>query len=304
MIRVGMSVHDTILDPSLARRRRILERIAAVGLDHVGVGDHISFHGGTGFDGLISATAALATNDELAVHLGVYLLGLRHPMLAARQVSTLAEIAPSRLILGVGVGGEDRAEISNSGVDPATRGRRLDETLEVMRVLLDGEEVTHQGEFFSLDRARILPAPVPAVPIIVGGKGDAAVRRAARYGDGWLGVFCSARRFASTREDIVDAAESFGRKPAWFGLNVWCGLDANPRRAEDVLDRKMTALYRLPRERFRNVAPAGSPEQVANWLRPFVAAGAEAITINAAAESVEASIDLAAEVRNLLRSTD
>ena len=56
---------------------------------------------------------------------GVYLLGLRHPMLAARQLSTLAQVAPGRLTLGIGVAGEDRREVSNAGVDPGTRGRRL-----------------------------------------------------------------------------------------------------------------------------------------------------------------------------------
>ncbi|MET8427889.1 LLM class flavin-dependent oxidoreductase [Nocardia sp. NPDC004860] len=304
MIRLGLSVHDTILDPSPLRRRRILERIAAAGIGHVAVGDHISFHDGTGFDGLISATTVLATHDELAVHLGVYLLGLRHPMLAARQLSTLAEIAPARLVLGVGVGGEDRSEISNSGVDPATRGRRLDETLALVRALLDGEEVTHRGEFFELDHARILPAPVPSIPIIVGGKGDAAIWRAARYGEGWLGVFCSARRFGATREQIMEAADSLGRKPDWFGINVWCGLDSDSAKADDLLGRKMAALYHLPRERFRNVAPAGTPEQVADWLRPFVAAGAGTLTLNVAAESVEAGIDHAAAVRELLCPAD
>jgi alkanesulfonate monooxygenase SsuD/methylene tetrahydromethanopterin reductase-like flavin-dependent oxidoreductase (luciferase family) len=300
VLRVGLSVHDSILGPDPLRRRRLLDRIAAAGLDHVGVGDHISFHGGAGFDGLVSATAVVSSHDRLAVQLGVYLLGLRHPMLAARQLATLSELAPGRLVLGVGVGGEDRDEISNSGVDPVTRGRRLDETLEVVRALLDGEQVTHRGEFFQLERARILPAPVPAIPIIIGGKADAAITRAATYGDGWLGVFCSARRFADTRERICEAADALGRAPRWFGLSVWCGLDADAVRAESLVGEKMSELYRLPRERFRNVAPAGTPAQVAQWLRPFADAGAETITLTVAASSVEAATDLAAEVRELL----
>jgi alkanesulfonate monooxygenase SsuD/methylene tetrahydromethanopterin reductase-like flavin-dependent oxidoreductase (luciferase family) len=299
-IRIGLSVFDSARDPSPDRRRRLLSRIDEAGFDHVAVGDHVSFHGGVGFDGLVSAASVLCSHDRLAVHLGVYLLGLRHPMLAARQLATLSEIAPGRLVLGVGVGGEDRSEISNSGVDPATRGRRLDETLDLVRALLSGEEVTHRGEFFELDRARILPAPVPAIPIVVGGRGDAAIGRAAVRGDGWLGVFCSARRFASTRERVLLAAESVGRKPAWFGMNVWCGLDADPARAESLVAAKMTALYRLPRERFGNLAPAGTPAMVADWLRPFVESGARILTLTVAAESTEAGVDHAAEVRRLL----
>src|ERR1700733_10515732 len=156
-IRVGISDQDGLTPPDPLLRRELLGRIAAAGLDHVTVGDHISFHGGTGFDGMITASMLLASHDRLPVLIGVYLLGLRHPLLAARQLATLAQTAPGRLTLVVGVGGEDRAEVSNAGVDPATRGRRLDETLMLLRLLLAGEEVTFSGEFFRLEAARILP---------------------------------------------------------------------------------------------------------------------------------------------------
>ena len=126
-IRVGLSVTDALLVPKPADRRLLLDSAAEAGIDHITVGDHISFHGGTGFDGMVSATSVLSAHDTLSVIIGVYLLGLRHPMLAARQIATLSQIAPGRLVLGAGVGGEDRSEISNSGVDPSTRGRRLDE---------------------------------------------------------------------------------------------------------------------------------------------------------------------------------
>jgi len=200
--KLGVAVNEALLIPDPAARRRILDHIAGAGLDHVTTGDHISFQGGTGFDGLVSATSILATSDTLKVLIGVYLAGLRHPMVTARQLATISQIAPARLILGVGVGGEDRSEISNAGVDPATRGRRLDETLKVLRKLAAGEAVDHEAQFFSLSEARILPPPDPRVPLVIGGSGDAAVRRTAAYGDGWLGIFCSARRFGETVERI------------------------------------------------------------------------------------------------------
>jgi alkanesulfonate monooxygenase SsuD/methylene tetrahydromethanopterin reductase-like flavin-dependent oxidoreductase (luciferase family) len=218
-------------------------------MDHVCVAGHISFHGGTGFDGLISATSVLSSHDELSVIVGVYQPGLQHPMLAARQLASISQIAPGRLVLGVGVGGEDRSEVSNSGVDPATRGRRLDESLKLMRVLATGEPVDHDGEFFKLEAASILPAPSPRVPIVIGGKGDVAVRRTAEYGDGWLGIFCSARRFAQTRHEIAEAAKARGRDvPRWYGVNVWCGLDPDEGRA------------RAARPRDGDAVPAALPE--------------------------------------------
>jgi alkanesulfonate monooxygenase SsuD/methylene tetrahydromethanopterin reductase-like flavin-dependent oxidoreductase (luciferase family) len=299
---VGISFpHSSLMAADSAARRRLLDRTAGVGLDHITVGDHISFHGGTGFDGLVSATSVLSANDDLSVLVGVYLLGLRHPMLAARQLATISEMAPGRLILGVGVGGEDRTEISNSGVDPATRGRRLDESLAVVRQLLTGEEVSHDGEFFTLKAARIQPAPTPRILMIVGGKGEVAVQRTVAFGDGWLGIFCSQRRFTETRTKILAAATDLDRPaPYWFGLNVWCGLDTDAVVARHLLGERMEALYRLPYDKFQYIAPAGTPAQVADWLTGYVEAGAEHLTLIPCATSVEASIDHVAEVRQRL----
>ncbi|EWT07776.1 oxidoreductase [Intrasporangium chromatireducens Q5-1] len=302
MTKVGISFpHDALMASGPDQRRRLLHHTTRAGLDHVTVGDHISFHGGTGFDGIVSASSVLATQDDVSVLIGVYLLGLRHPMVAARQLATLAEMAPGRLVLGVGVGGEDRSEISNSGVDPATRGRQLDEALGLVRRLLTGDEVTHAGEFFSLDAARILPSPAEPIPFVIGGKGQAAVRRAAAHGDGWLGIFCSARRFAQTRGEILEATRALGRpEPTWFGVNVWCGLDSNGETARGLIGERMEALYKLPYEKFQHVAPAGTPEHVAEWLTAFVDGGAEHITLIPVAASVEAGLEHAAKVRELL----
>lgn len=303
-IDVGISDQEGFAAVAPDTRRRLLRRVADAGLGHVTMGDHISFHGGAGFDGMITASTLLASHDTLPVLIGVYLLGLRHPMLAARQLSTLAQAAPGRLTLGVGAAGEDRREISNAGVDPATRGRRLDEALALVRRLLAGEEVTFRGEFFRLQDARILPSPRPSVPIVIGGRGDVAVRRTAELGDGWLGMFCSARRFAQTRERILAAAADHARKdpPSWFGVCVWCGLDSDAGRARELAAARMESLYRLPYEQFQHLAPAGTPEQVAEFLYPYVTSGAGHVTLIPAARSVEAEIDAVAEVNQLLRA--
>jgi alkanesulfonate monooxygenase SsuD/methylene tetrahydromethanopterin reductase-like flavin-dependent oxidoreductase (luciferase family) len=78
------------------------------GLDHLTVGDHVSFAGGRGADGLIQATALLAAHPTVSAQTGVYLLALRHPAVVAGQVSTLALIAPGRFCFGIGVGGDGR----------------------------------------------------------------------------------------------------------------------------------------------------------------------------------------------------
>lgn len=300
-IAVGVDVHELILDVDAAHRRRLLTRAGAAGLDHVGVGDHVSFLGGAGFDGMVSATAALSADDRLGVLVGVYQLALRHPLTVARQLATISQLAPGRLVLGVGVGGEDRSEVANCGVDPASRGRRLDECLQVLRALADGSPVDHDGEFFSLRQAAIRPAPRPAIPIVVGGRADAALRRAVAQADGWLGIFTSARRFAETVARLGELAAELDRPVLpWLGVNVWCGLDDDPAAARTMLGARMQRLYQLPPERFQQSCPAGTPEQVAEWLAPFVAAGAGHLTLIPTTSSWEAGIDAVAQVRDFL----
>src|SRR5215472_10377544 len=183
-----------------------LARVTEAGVDHLCVGDHVSFFVGAGSDGMVTATSLLAAQAALPVYVALYLLPLRHPVPVARQLATIAQLAPGRLTFGVGIGGEDPHEIEICGVEPKTRGRRMDECLQILRSLAGGKPVTFDGEFFSLPDAQIVPAPSPPIPLIVGGRSAAAVRRAARLGDGWLGIWVSARRYATVCDQISQEA--------------------------------------------------------------------------------------------------
>ena len=156
-VRVGMFAPLNLLDRGPESARAYLARVAEAGIDHVCCADHVSFVSGTGFDGLVQAAALAVLHPTLPVHTGVYLLPLRHPVLVARQLADISRLAPGRLVFGVGIGGEDRHEIAVCGVDPATRGRRMDECLVVLRELLAGPPVTFHGQFFDLDQALIQP---------------------------------------------------------------------------------------------------------------------------------------------------
>jgi len=302
-IEVGIALNDAFLEANPDERRTMLGAMEDAGLDHLTVGDHISFHGGTGFDGFVAATAALATSDKLKVLMGVYLAGLRHPMGTARQMATLSQIAPGRLTVGVGVGGEDRREVQNMGIDPATRGRRVDEVLGLLRRLATGEVIDHEGEFFTLDQASILPAPSPKVPIVIGGGGDVAVRRTVELGDGWLGMWCSARRYAATHQQILDGFEASERSgPTFAGLSIWVGLGADGDRARALLGEQMSALYNMPPEKFQHITAAGTPDDVADFVAPYVEGGARTITLIPVAESAAEAIELSGSVRERLRS--
>jgi alkanesulfonate monooxygenase SsuD/methylene tetrahydromethanopterin reductase-like flavin-dependent oxidoreductase (luciferase family) len=300
-ITVGLRVpHE--LPAGAAGLRDYAARAEAAGVDRLFTGDHVAFRGGQGFDGLVTATALAVAAPRLTVQTAVYLLPLRHPVPVARQVVTLAGLAPGRLVFGVGLGGEDPAELRACGVDPATRGRRMDEALAVLRPLLDGAEVTLDGDFFHLDRVRILPAPQPPVPVVIGGRSDAALRRVARYGDGWLGLWVSPARYASATALIAKYAADAGRDmPAWqHGMHVWCGLGASLGAARDRLSAVMEGFYRVPFGKFEKYSPCGTAGHIAESLRPYVEAGCRSFNLIPVADSEQAAIDGAAEVRALL----
>ena len=280
--------------------------MAAACLDHVVCGDHVSFIIGAGFDGLIGATHELASASSLRAFVAVYLLPLRHPVLVARQLSSVSERYPGRLTFGVGVGGEDPHEFEICGIDPRTRGRRMDEALALLRALLAGEPVTHHGEFFDVDDALVLPAPQPAIPIIVGGRSDAALRRAGRLGDGWIGIWNSARRFEEATAIVDDVAGAAGRRNVeWqHAMQVWCGIGSDPADGRAVVAPAMEGMYGIAFERFERYSPCGTPETIAEFLAPYVAAGCRTFNLIACAAHLDTAVAGVAEVRRLLNHVD
>ena len=253
-------------------------------------------------DGLIQAATVAALEPHLGVHIGVYLLALRHPVPVARQIATLCESAPGRLALGVGVGGEDRHEVEICGVDPRTRGRRTDESLVALRGLLSGEPTSHDCEFFSFEGALIKPAPQPRVPIVIGGRSDAAVRRAGRHGDGYLGVWCSPRRYAEILASVSETADRAERGEVdWqHGLQVWVGVDDDRSAARDRLAATMERMYQVSFDRFERYSPYGSPDEIAEFLAPYAEAGCGTFNVMVVSSSSERGIDAVAEVKERL----
>ena len=117
----------------------------------------------------------------------VYNIGLRHPFVSARAAATLDIVSGGRFDFGIGASWL-REEWDATGLDFGTRGARVDEALAVCRALWTEPVISHHGRFFDFDEVMFEPKPVHpgGPPIHVGGDGKAAMRRVARYGDGWL----------------------------------------------------------------------------------------------------------------------
>jgi len=151
-----------------------------------------------------------AKTERIRLGTFVYLLGIRHPFVGARAFATLDIVSNGRAEVGVGAGWLVN-EWEAVGLDPRSRGRRLDEAITVCKRLWTEEVVEHRGEFFSFPEVMFEPKPVqePHPPVIVGGQSDAALRRAARLGDGWIGMSQppedAALRVGRLYELLVDA---------------------------------------------------------------------------------------------------
>jgi len=184
----------------------------ALGVDSLWAGDHIAFPAP-----ILDPFQVLAcfASHTRRVRLGtcVYLLPLRHPTLVAKMVSSLDFIAGGRMIFGIGVGGEFPGEFEASGVPVNERGARTNEAITVLRGLWRGDASGHTGKFFRVGPVRLKPPPVQAggPPIWIGGRSEAALRRTARYGDGYVGYLLSPDGFRERFARIRTLADARGR---------------------------------------------------------------------------------------------
>jgi probable F420-dependent oxidoreductase len=164
-------------------------------------------------DPMVVAAALGAVTTTLRFTTSVLLLPLRDPILLAKQVATASALTGGRVELGGGVGWM-REEYDAMSVPFQRRGSRMDEMLTILRRLWTGDFVEHHGEHFSFAPVAVNPAPAGYVPIHIGGHSDAAFRRAARLGDGWVGVDPTVDELASIMPRLETArrqADALGR---------------------------------------------------------------------------------------------
>jgi len=171
-------------------------------------------------DPLAAAAAMGAVTERIGFYTSVLKLGSRNPLLLARQVNSVANLTGGRFGLGVGVGWAPE-EFEWCGVPHEGRGRRADESIEVLRRVLDGGMAEFHGEFFDFGRLRMSPAP-PRVPIYVGGHTEKALRRAARVGDGWASAMMKLDELDRTIKRLQQLRAECGRADEPFEHQAVC----------------------------------------------------------------------------------
>lgn len=197
----------------------IVDRLEADGIDSLWLSEQVY---SDGVDPIVGMAHALSRTSRLKVGSAVSVLPGRHPALVAKQLASLAGLAPKRVLPVFGLRPARPAENDLFPVPAGRRAAVFDESLQLLRTLLAQETVDFDGEFFTVASAHIGPLPARALDIWLGGSSPAGLRRVGRFGDGWLGSFLTAAESRRAREAIQDAAADAGREiePDHFGLSL------------------------------------------------------------------------------------
>ena len=229
----------------------------------------------------------------------VFLVALRNPIQLAKSLASLDQLSQGRLIAGVGLGGVRRL-YPTYGVSDERLVARFNEALSLIQKLWTEEDLTFEGQFWKLKNATLLPRPVqkPHPPIWFGAHVPAALKRAAKYGSGFIGAGSSSTQsFKNEVQTVLSALEEAKKDPADFtiGKRVYLAVDTNRERAARRLREFLGLFYRKP-DMADNVAVWGSPEECADQLDKIVAAGARLLLLSPVFDMMDQLEILAKEV--------
>jgi probable F420-dependent oxidoreductase len=287
----------------------IAERLEKLEFDSLWIGDHIAFHGGYFSESLTTLAAFAARTSRLMIGSAVYLLPLRNPGVAAKCAATVDYLSGGgRFVFGIGVGGEGKEEFELCGIPVKERGARTDEALEIIRKLWTGEKASHQGRFWKFEDACQRPKPLTpgGPPIWIGGRSDAARKRSALVGDGYVSYLYTAKRFAQGMDQIHEWAENAGRRleieeGRWTPAHhAFMYIDEDADRALRIGTEYLSKRYNMD---FRGIADKylihGPPDSVIEQIEGFKKAGARHFILRPTAagqEDIEQLTCLAEEI--------
>lgn len=212
------------------------------------------------FDVWVGLGMIAARTSTLRLGTHVYNIGLRHPFVTARAITTLDKLSGGRVELGIGASWL-REEWEATGLDFDSRGRRVNEIIEICKRLWTEEVIEHKGEFFEFKPVMFEPKPAQegGPPIIVGGDSPAAIRRAARYGDGWIPMNHSVEQLPAGLAKIQELRAKEGRSGP-FEVTM-SGRISTPddveRLAEAGIDRVLTTPFTSSREAIPGIEKFG-----------------------------------------------
>ncbi len=195
-------------------------------------------------DPWVAITAMATVTKRIRFITSVLRLAIRQPLLEAKSLCSVAAMSNDRVALGVGLAWMPE-EFKWLNQDMKTRGARQNEAIQIIRLLLGGGMVEFHGKYYDFDRLTMAPVPKKRIPIYVGGTSKPALRRAARYGDGWIGIIHPMQEIKELAAELNALRREFGREKEPFDIIADCP-DAQTvddiRRLEElgVTDLKVT----------------------------------------------------------------
>lgn len=260
-MRIGVSLPNVGLDHGRDMLLPVAQSADRLGFDSVWAAHHVVLpyeraskypyqHSGTEvamspgmqwLDPLTTLAMCAAVTDRVRLGTSVLVLPYRNPVNVAAEAAALDVVSESRFVLGVGAGWMQE-EFRALGIDPAERGPRTDEHIEVLRALWTQDPASFDGRFTKFDGIVLATTPRTegGPPIWVGGNTGPGLRRALRLGDGWHGFEVYPEDMAQVREKLARIGEEVGRDPDELTLSVARGLIPPGREEESfVPDRRM-----------------------------------------------------------------
>jgi probable F420-dependent oxidoreductase len=265
--------------PSADELVRVASRAEEWGLDSFWLSDHL-LAPSPELD--VVATLSMLASHTSHMKLGpsVLLLNLRNPLLVAKAFASLDYLSNGRMVMAVGTGA-NVADYALCGIPAESRGKRLDEGIEVLRAVWKEPKASYHGRFFNFDNVTIEPRPAPrtnndsgTMDIWVGGKSDAALKRTARLADGFFASFQTPEEFGTSMKKIREYAAGYGRANARIesGLILLCRVAGSREKALQEMQPMLAAMGRGA-EQFLERSVFGSPEDIVGRLGEYTALG-------------------------------
>ena len=269
-----------------------------LGYDSLWIGDSLLAR--PRFEALTTLAAISSLTSKIEMGTAVYITPLRHPVPLAHTVGNLDLLSGGRFIFGIGLGPESppvMAEYADSGADFHKRGKLQEEAIQIMKALWTGQKTTFQGANYQIENVTLHPLPgrTGGPPILMAAAADAALKRLARFADGWLPIAPTPDEYAKDWTKIAGYCAEYGRDPQTLQCVHYLTLNVNPNEAESAreMEEFLLAYYGPLHHHIKKTQAicSGTPARVAEFIRGFIQAGAPHFVVRLATANQEPQME-------------
>ena len=271
-------------EPDLEDCSLLIEILEKYRFDSFWSGDHVAFVSPI-LDPLTLLAWAAAKAPNLEFGTAIYLLPLRQPVPAAKQIACLDQICRGKFTLGVGVGGEYEKEFEACGIKVSERGARLTDSLKVLKKIWEGGKCSHEGISANFSDLSIEPVPFDGSPppIWAGGRSDAALKRAAELCDGYISYVVTPEMYLSFLKKIESfcSSKEDSHRPFDTAHHIFVRSDTTHEKSYELASEQLSKRYGMDfRNATKKYVALGSPDNIAEFFIRFIDSGVRNFVID------------------------